>query len=82
MTEFVGLAAALCTTGAFVPQAWRTIKTKDTSGISLWMYVIFTLGVFLWLAYGIAIDNFPIIAANAVTFALAFTILCFKLKYK
>jgi len=82
MIEIIGLVAALCTTGAFVPQAWRTIKTRDTSGISLWMYVIFTLGVFLWLVYGIAIDNFPIVAANTVTFALAFTILCFKLKYK
>jgi MtN3 and saliva related transmembrane protein len=82
MIELIGLAAAFCTTAGFVPQAWRTIKTKDTSGISLWMYVIFTLGVFLWLTYGLAINNLPIIAANAITFALAFTILCFKLKYK
>ena len=82
MNEFIGIAAAICTTGAFVPQAWKTIKSKDTSSISLEMYLIFTLGVLLWLVYGILIDDFPIIAANTVTFALAFTILCFKLKYK
>jgi MtN3 and saliva related transmembrane protein len=60
----------------------QTIRTRDTSGISLWMYVIFTLGVFLWLVYGLSIGNYPIIIANVVTFALAATILWFKLKYK
>lgn len=80
--EFVGYVAALCTTVAFVPQALKTIKTKDTRGISLWMYLIFTLGVFLWLAYGVAIKNYPVMIANAVTFALATTILGFKVRYK
>jgi MtN3 and saliva related transmembrane protein len=82
VTEFLGIAAAICTTAAFLPQALHTIRSRDTSGISLWMYVIFTLGVFLWLIYGWAIGNLPIIAANTVTFLLAATILVFKLKYK
>ncbi len=82
MIEFIGFMAAFCTTAAFLPQAIKTIKSKDTASISLWMYVIFTAGVFLWLVYGIAIGNLPIIIANAVTFALAATILFFKLKYK
>ena len=82
MIEFIGFMAAACTTLAFVPQAVKTIETKDTASISLWMYVIFTTGVFLWLTYGLFIRNWPIIAANAVTFALASTILGFKLKYK
>jgi MtN3 and saliva related transmembrane protein len=82
MIELTGFMAAICTTVAFIPQAMRTIRTKDTSGISLWMYVVFTLGVFLWLVYGLSIGNYPIIIANVVTFALAATILWFKLKYK
>ena len=82
MVEFIGFMAAACTTLAFVPQAMKTIETKDTASISLWMYVIFTTGVFLWLTYGLFIRNWPIIAANAVTLALASTILWFKLKYK
>ena len=82
MIEFIGFMAATCTTLAFVPQAVKTIETKDTASISLWMYVIFTTGVFLWLTYGLFIRNWPIIAANAVTLALASTILWFKLKYK
>ena len=82
MVELIGYLAALCTTLSFVPQAAKTIKTRDTAGISLWMYVIFTLGVFLWLMYGVAIRNYPVMIANAVTFALAATIFGFKIKYK
>jgi MtN3 and saliva related transmembrane protein len=82
MVEFIGFMAALCTTLAFVPQALKTIETKDTSSISLWMYVIFTTGVFLWLVYGLQISNWPIIVANLATFTLASIILWFKLKYK
>ena len=74
--------AAICTTLAFVPQALKTIDTRDTASISLWMYVIFTMGVLLWLVYGLAIDNWPIIVANFVTFALSATILWFKIKHK
>jgi MtN3 and saliva related transmembrane protein len=82
MIEFIGFVAAILTTLSFVPQALHTIKTKDTSGISLWMYVIFTSGIFLWLVYGFLITNWPLIIANLVTFVLAATILIFKMKYK
>lgn len=80
-TEIIGYFAAFCTTFAFLPQAIKTLQTKDTRGISLSMYVIFTLGVFLWLVYGIFIMNYPVIIANAITFTLAATILVFKLRY-
>ena len=79
--EWFGYAAAVLTTGSFVPQAVMTIRTRNTSGISLAMYVIFTLGVALWLAYGIAIESWPMILANTVTLGLAATILGLKLRY-
>ncbi len=82
MTGLIGYLAAICTTLAFVPQALKTIKSRDTTGISLSMYVIFTTGVFFWLVYGLLLVNFPLIAANLVTFVLSATILWFKLKYK
>ena len=69
--EALGYLAALLTTASFVPQALLTLRTRDVSGISLAMYGAFTLGVALWLAYGIAIGQWPVIAANAVTLALA-----------
>ena len=63
----IGLIAATCTTFAYVPQAIKTIKTKDTKSLSLIMYVIMTVGIVLWLSYGILLRNLPIIFANTVT---------------
>ncbi len=80
--EIFGYCAAVLTTLAFVPQAFKTIKEKETKDISLAMYIIFTLGIACWLAYGLMISSMPIIAANAVTLFLAGTILIMKLKYK
>jgi MtN3 and saliva related transmembrane protein len=79
--EWFGYAAAVLTTGSFVPQALMTIRTRNTSSISLAMYVIFTLGVAFWLIYGIAVQSGPMILANSVTLALASTILGLKLRY-
>lgn len=79
--ELVGFVAATCTTVAFLPQVakiWRTRKTED---ISLSMYVIFSTGLALWLAYGLLISAWPVVAANAVTLALAMFILGMKLRY-
>jgi MtN3 and saliva related transmembrane protein len=76
--EPLGYLAALLTTCSFVPQAWLTLRTKDVSGISMGMYGAFTLGVALWLLYGLAIGAWPVIVANAVTLALAATILVAK----
>jgi MtN3 and saliva related transmembrane protein len=79
--EWVGFAAAFLTSVSFVPQAVMTIRSKNTSGISRGMYCMFTLGVALWLVYGIYLVSWPMIAANSVTLALAATILVLKLRY-
>jgi len=73
--------AAVLTTVAFVPQALKTIRSRDTSGISLAMYVIFTVGVACWFGYGVFLASWPMILANIVTFALAMTILGLKLRH-
>jgi MtN3 and saliva related transmembrane protein len=78
--SLVGSLAAFLTTLAFVPQAYRSYKTRDLSGISLPMYSIFTLGVAMWLVYGLFLMNWPIIIANAITFALSAMILVLKIK--
>ena len=77
-SELVGYLAAILTTVAFVPQAWQSWHSRDLSGISLPMYAMFTLGVALWLAYGIVISSLPLILANAVTLVLAALVLCLK----
>jgi MtN3 and saliva related transmembrane protein len=79
--EWLGYIAATLTTLAFVPQAVQTIRTRDTRGISLGMYVVFTVGIVFWFCYGLALQSWPIIVSNAVTFVLAATILGLKLRH-
>lgn len=79
LVDALGYAAACLTTFSFVPQAWHTFRTRDVSGISLAMYSVFTLGIALWLVYGLYIEAWPIVIANVVTFALAAAILAMKL---
>jgi MtN3 and saliva related transmembrane protein len=81
VSDMLGYAAASLTTAAFVPQAWRTLKTKDVSGISLRMYAVFTAGVAIWLAYGIVLKELPMMLANGCTLVLACAILWMKVRY-
>ncbi|MFN3377230.1 MAG: SemiSWEET transporter [Burkholderiaceae bacterium] len=81
LTDLVGYIAAMLTTCSFVPQALHTFRTRDVSGISLGMYSVFTTGVALWLAYGLALLAWPIVVANAITLMLAGAILAMKLRY-
>ena len=79
--EWMGYAAATCTTLSFIPQAVKTIRSRDTSGISLWMYVVFTFGIACWFGYGLFLQSWPMIVSNAITFVLSATILGLKLKH-
>ena len=80
-TDWIGYAAATLTTASFVPQAVLTFRTRDVSGISLGMYSAFTLGVALWLLYGVRIEAWPVVIANAITLALAASILFMRLRF-
>ena len=79
--EWIGYMAATLTTLSFVPQAVKTIRSRDTRGISLGMYVVFTIGIVAWFVYGLVLGSWPMILANAVTFLLAATILALKLRH-
>jgi MtN3 and saliva related transmembrane protein len=80
-TDWIGSAAATLTTSAFIPQAWKIWHTRHTADISLGMYALFTLGVTLWLIYGILMTSWPIIVANSVTLILAGVVLAMKIKF-
>ena len=79
--EWVGFIAAALTTFSFIPQAIRTIRTKETHGISLGMYVMFTVGIAFWLAYGLVLMSWPMILSNVVTLMLSGTVLALKIRY-
>ena len=80
--EWLGYAAAALTTASFMPQAWMTFRTRDVSGVSLAMYGLFTLGIVLWLFYGVRIGAWPVIVANVVTLMLAAAILVMKIRFE
>jgi MtN3 and saliva related transmembrane protein len=80
LTDWIGYAAAALTTSSFVPQAMLTLRTRDVSGISLGMYTAFTLGVALWLLYGLRLGQWPVVVANALTLVLAAVILVVKVR--
>jgi MtN3 and saliva related transmembrane protein len=81
ITEWIGYTAAALTTFSFAPQAWLTYKTKDVRGVSLGMYSVLSVGLFLWLLYGLSLNAWPVVAANTVTLMLTFAILAMKLRY-
>jgi MtN3 and saliva related transmembrane protein len=81
-TTIIGFTAAALTVIAFFPQLLKVWKTKSTKDISLGMFSIFCSGVFLWLIYGILIQDLPVTIANLLIFIQAFMILMFKVKYK
>ncbi|MBI5636233.1 SemiSWEET transporter [Candidatus Micrarchaeota archaeon] len=80
--QVIGLIAAALTTSAFFPQFWKAYKTKSTKDVSLGMFSLMTLGIFLWLVYGLLVNDLPIMAANLVSVLIAGGILALKLKYK
>ena len=82
LTDIIGYLAAFGTTISFLPQAVKTIQTKNTSGISLPMYALFTAGTLLWLTYGIMSGSLPVALANAITLLFASIILAYKIRYK
>lgn len=79
--DTIGFAAAVLTTSSFVPQAWHTFRTRDVAGISLGMYVVLVAGTALWLAYGLFLQAWPVVIANAITLGLALVILVMKLRF-
>ena len=86
MQEFLGknlgYIAGFLTTIAFLPQVIKVWHTKSTKDISIWMFLIFTTGVLLWLIYGLMIINYSLIIANTITLILSISILIAKILFK
>ena len=79
--EFFGFAAALLTTIAFLPQLYKTWKTKSADDVSLIMLILFIIGLICWIIYGLKINSIPILVANIITFIFNFSILILKITY-
>ena len=81
LRELIGYLAGFLATVALLPQALKTIRERSTADISLGMYVLFTLGVTLWLLYGFLISSWPVMISNFFTLALSGTILVLKIRH-
>ena len=79
--DLFGFLAALLTTIAFLPQLYKTWKTKSANDVSLIMLILFIIGLFFWIIYGLKINSIPILVANIVTFIFNLSILILKLAY-
>jgi MtN3 and saliva related transmembrane protein len=79
--EDLGFVAAFCTTAAFVPQLVRVVRLRSARDISLPTFIMFSVGVLLWLFYGLSIGSKPVIVSNCVTLVLSISILVLKLRY-
>ncbi|MFZ0101857.1 MAG: SemiSWEET transporter [Pseudolabrys sp.] len=81
LIDFVGASGAVLTTLCWLPQVLKVIREKETRALSLPATVAFSVGVVLWLVYGLAIGDWPLIGSNAATLALMAPILAMKLRY-
>ena len=81
LTDIIGAAGAALTTLCWLPQAMKVMREKETRALSLPATAAFTAGIALWLIYGMAIDDWPLIGSNAATLALMAPILAMKLRY-
>ncbi len=79
--EILGYVSATLTTIAFLPQIIKTVQTKSAKDVSMGMFVLFTIGVFLWIIYGVLTRTYPVLIANAVIFCLALTQIILKIIY-
>ncbi|MDP8305789.1 MAG: SemiSWEET transporter [Candidatus Chlorobium antarcticum] len=80
--EYIGYAAGLITTLALLPQALKILSTRQTRDISLVWAIAMNTGIILWLLYGLAQSDLPMIAANSVSLVLLMLILGLKLRYR
>jgi MtN3 and saliva related transmembrane protein len=81
LIDIIGVAGAVLTTLCWLPQALKVLREKDTRALSLTANAAFTIGMALWLVYGLAIGDWPLIGSSGVTLALMMPILGLKLRY-
>jgi MtN3 and saliva related transmembrane protein len=80
LADLVGTGAGLCSMTSFAPQIIKIVRERDASGVSLRMYAITAAGFSLWTAYGVLAGSWPVAASNAVSLALASTVLLLRVR--
>lgn len=81
-TEILGVVAACMAGVIFLPQVIQTIRTKDTSGLSLPTFILMTISNTLWASYGVLTMDYAIILSQVFLLPMGLTILVYKLRFK
>ncbi len=79
--DIIGIVAGMCTTISIVPQVVKIWRTRHARDVSMYMFVILSIGIFLWMIYGILLKRIPIILANGASFLLCMTVIVMKIRY-
>ena len=82
LTEFIGIAAGVCTSAASIPQIVTTIKKKKASDVSPFMFFILFVGNALWVWYGVMKSDVPVMATNIVSVILDAVMLILRFRYQ
>ncbi len=80
LTTIVGAAAALCMIFGYLPQAWYTIRTRDTDGIAMPTFLLLGFGSLFFVIQGILLDNIPLVVTNTITTVSSAIVFCIKVK--
>jgi len=80
--DFAGVAAGTLTTVAFIPQVIKTWRSRSADDISMFMFLLFSTGVLMWLVYGLTLNSWPMIIANGITLVLAVSIIVMKVIFE
>lgn len=80
LASVVGIVAGVCSTSSFVPQVLKAWREGDTEAISKRMYIVTVSAFSLWIAYGVMIESWPIIAFNIASLLLSGLILVLKVR--
>lgn len=81
-TTLLGLIGGTLTTSSFVPQVMKALKTRSTKDVSLWMFIMLSAGILIWIIYGFMIGSLPVIVSNMISLVFACFILAYKIIYK
>jgi MtN3 and saliva related transmembrane protein len=81
LVDTIGMAGAVLTAVCWLPQAIHVVRSRDTAALSLTGTIAFTIGIALWLIYGLALMDWPLITSDAVTLALMTVIVAMKVRY-
>jgi MtN3 and saliva related transmembrane protein len=81
MVTILGYIAGALVVGSLIPQTIKSWTTKSTRDISLWRYIVYVVGLVLWITYAIIIHNAPVAVTNGIGLVLAVSILVLKLRY-